>query len=129
MPNVDLTPFGFTPTESVVYAALLQLGPSTGYGVSRATRLARANADGAPAAARVAARHDPGGARRPPGGRELRHRGPHEERRSRGHAHAAADRRRPSADRLGNGRADYRAVEHASAHCDAGPRRVAQSHL
>src|SRR5437773_10607884 len=47
MPNVDLTPFGFTPTESVVYAALLQLGPSTGYGVSRATRLARANAYGA----------------------------------------------------------------------------------
>src|SRR5437899_11678015 len=44
MPDVDLTPFGFTPTESVVYSALLRLGPATGYGVSRATRLARANA-------------------------------------------------------------------------------------
>src|SRR5437773_12196677 len=44
MATVDLTPFGFTPTESVVYSALLRLGPATGYGVSRATRLARANA-------------------------------------------------------------------------------------
>ncbi len=47
MTTVDLTPFGFTPTESLVYAALLRLGPSTGYGVARATRLARANAYGA----------------------------------------------------------------------------------
>lgn len=44
MATLDLTPFGFTPTESVVYAALLKLGPSTGYAVARATRLARANA-------------------------------------------------------------------------------------
>src|SRR5712692_7191511 len=44
MPNADLTPFGFTATESLLYAALLRLGPSTGYGVARATRLARANA-------------------------------------------------------------------------------------
>lgn len=44
MSHADLTPFGFTSTESLVYAALLQLGPSTGYGVARATRLARANA-------------------------------------------------------------------------------------
>src|SRR5437764_8185189 len=44
MPTVDLTPFGFTATESAVYAALLRLGPATGYGVGRATRLARANA-------------------------------------------------------------------------------------
>lgn len=41
--SVDLTPFGFTPTESSVYAALLDLGPSTGYGVASAARLARAN--------------------------------------------------------------------------------------
>jgi sugar-specific transcriptional regulator TrmB len=41
---IDLTPFGFTPTESLVYATLLRLGPSTGYGVARASRLARANA-------------------------------------------------------------------------------------
>ncbi len=43
----DLTPFGFTATESRVYAALLQLGPATGYAVARAVRLARANAYGA----------------------------------------------------------------------------------
>src|SRR5947207_14305729 len=44
MATVDLTPFGFTATESLVYSALLRLGPATGYGVGRATRLARANA-------------------------------------------------------------------------------------
>src|SRR2546428_12976160 len=47
MATIDLTPFGFTATESLVYAALLRLGPSTGYGGARATRLARANAYGA----------------------------------------------------------------------------------
>lgn len=41
---LDLTPFGFTRTESLVYATLLRLGPSTGYAVARAARLARANA-------------------------------------------------------------------------------------
>jgi sugar-specific transcriptional regulator TrmB len=41
---LDLTPFGFTPTESLVYTILLRLGPSTGYAVARAARLARANA-------------------------------------------------------------------------------------
>src|SRR5438093_9597280 len=40
----DLTPFGFTPTESLVYATLLRLGPSTGYAVARGARVARANA-------------------------------------------------------------------------------------
>jgi len=44
---LDLTPFGFTPTESRVYATLLRLGPSTGYAVARGARLARANAYGA----------------------------------------------------------------------------------
>ncbi|HXQ28482.1 MAG TPA: helix-turn-helix domain-containing protein [Gemmatimonadales bacterium] len=44
---VDLTSFGFTTTESRVYTALLELGPSSGYAVGRATRLARANAYGA----------------------------------------------------------------------------------
>ena len=44
---LDLTPFGFTPTESLVYATLLRLGPSTGYSVARGARLARANAYGA----------------------------------------------------------------------------------
>jgi sugar-specific transcriptional regulator TrmB len=41
---LDLTPFGFTPTESLTYATLLRLGPSTGYAVARGARLARANA-------------------------------------------------------------------------------------
>jgi sugar-specific transcriptional regulator TrmB len=44
---IDLTPFGFTRTESQVYAALLKLGPSTGYAVAHATRVARANSYGA----------------------------------------------------------------------------------
>jgi sugar-specific transcriptional regulator TrmB len=47
MPAADLTPFGFTPTESLVYVTLLRIGPSTGYAVARAARLARANAYGA----------------------------------------------------------------------------------
>ncbi len=42
--TVDLTPFGFTPTESLVYTTLLRLGPATGYAVARGARLARANA-------------------------------------------------------------------------------------
>ncbi|HVH67497.1 MAG TPA: helix-turn-helix domain-containing protein [Gemmatimonadales bacterium] len=45
--SIDLTPFGFTRTESQVYAALLKLGPSTGYAVAHATRVARANSYGA----------------------------------------------------------------------------------
>jgi sugar-specific transcriptional regulator TrmB len=44
---LNLTPFGFTRTESLVYATLLRLGPSTGYAVARGARLARANAYGA----------------------------------------------------------------------------------
>src|SRR2546423_9021235 len=41
MPN--LIPFGFTPTESLVYSVLLRLGPATGYAVAHAALLARAN--------------------------------------------------------------------------------------
>ena len=41
---LDLTPFGFTPTESGVYRTLLELGPSSGYAVARALSIARANA-------------------------------------------------------------------------------------
>lgn len=41
---LDLTPFGFTPTESLVYEVLLTGGPGTGYAVARTAGLARANA-------------------------------------------------------------------------------------
>jgi sugar-specific transcriptional regulator TrmB len=41
---LDLTPFGFTPTESHAYATLLDLGPSSGYAVARGLSIARANA-------------------------------------------------------------------------------------
>jgi HTH-type transcriptional regulator, sugar sensing transcriptional regulator len=44
MPRLDLTPFGFTPTESLVYEVLLTAGPGTGYAIARAAGLARANA-------------------------------------------------------------------------------------
>lgn len=41
--QVDLTPFGFTGTESAVYGALLRSGPATGYALAQAVGLARAN--------------------------------------------------------------------------------------
>lgn len=44
MAALDLTPFGFTPTESLVYEVLLTGGPGTGYAVARSAGLARANA-------------------------------------------------------------------------------------
>jgi len=44
MPRVDLTGFGFTPTESLIYEVLLTNGPGTGYAIARAAGLARANA-------------------------------------------------------------------------------------
>jgi sugar-specific transcriptional regulator TrmB len=44
MARIDLTRFGFTPTESLVYEVLLTSGPGTGYGLARAAGLARANA-------------------------------------------------------------------------------------
>jgi sugar-specific transcriptional regulator TrmB len=44
MARIDLTPFGFTPTESLVYEVLLTEGPGTGYAIARAAGLARANA-------------------------------------------------------------------------------------
>jgi sugar-specific transcriptional regulator TrmB len=44
MPGLDLTPFGFTPTESRVYEVLLSGGPGTGYAIARTAGLARANA-------------------------------------------------------------------------------------
>lgn len=43
MPVIDLTPFGFTPTESLVYEVLLRNGAGTGYAIARAAGLARAN--------------------------------------------------------------------------------------
>ena len=44
MASVDLTHFGFTPTEGLVYQVLLTKGPGTGYALARAAGLARANA-------------------------------------------------------------------------------------
>jgi sugar-specific transcriptional regulator TrmB len=41
---LDLTSFGFTPTESLVYEVLLKHGSGTGYAIARAAGLARANA-------------------------------------------------------------------------------------
>jgi sugar-specific transcriptional regulator TrmB len=43
MPAIDLTPFGFTPTESRIYQVLLEGGPGTGYSIAQAAGLARAN--------------------------------------------------------------------------------------
>ncbi len=45
--GLDLTAFGFTPTESLVYEVLLRGGPGTGYAIARTAGLARANAYGA----------------------------------------------------------------------------------
>ena len=42
--TLDLTPFGFTPTESRMYATLVSFGPGTGYALAQAAGLARANA-------------------------------------------------------------------------------------
>lgn len=44
MARIDLTRFGFTPTESHIYEVLLTSGPGTGYAIARAAGLARANA-------------------------------------------------------------------------------------
>ena len=41
---IDLTPFGFTPTESKMYTTLVSFGPGTGYALAQAAGLARANA-------------------------------------------------------------------------------------
>lgn len=43
MPPIDLTPFGFTQTENLVYDALTGLGPASGYAVAKAAGIARAN--------------------------------------------------------------------------------------
>lgn len=42
--SIDLTPFGFTPTESLVYGALTERGPLSGYALARVLSIARANA-------------------------------------------------------------------------------------
>ncbi len=62
MSRVNLTPFGFTPTESLIYEALLTGGPGTGYAIARTAGLARANAYSAleGLVAKGAARVDPG---------------------------------------------------------------------
>jgi predicted transcriptional regulator len=40
---IDLTPFGFTATETAAYQALLDRGPSSGYALAKSLNLARAN--------------------------------------------------------------------------------------
>lgn len=42
--DVDLNPFGFTPTESLAFNALLRLGATSGYAVAKTLSIARANA-------------------------------------------------------------------------------------
>jgi len=66
MRRIDLTDFGFTPTESLVYEVLLTGGPGTGYAIARNAGLARANAYSAleGLVAKGAARVDPGRPRR-----------------------------------------------------------------
>jgi sugar-specific transcriptional regulator TrmB len=66
MARLDLTPFGFTPTESLVYEVLLTGGPGTGYAIARTAGLARANAYSAleGLVAKGAARSDGGRPRR-----------------------------------------------------------------
>lgn len=44
MAEIDITPFGFTPTESRAYNALLTEGPSSGYALAKKLNVARANA-------------------------------------------------------------------------------------
>ena len=41
---LDLTPFGFTPTETAAYRALTTHGPLSGYALAKALSIARANA-------------------------------------------------------------------------------------
>jgi len=43
MLDFDLIPFGFTPTENLVYRALLEFGPSGGYSLAKQLNIARAN--------------------------------------------------------------------------------------
>ena len=64
--SIDLTGFGFTPTESLVYEVLLKHGPGTGYALARAAGLARANAYSAleGLVTKGAARVEPGRPRR-----------------------------------------------------------------
>lgn len=66
MSHLDLTHFGFTPTESLVYEVLLTGGPGTGYAVARSAGLARANAYSAleGLVTKGAARMEPGRPRR-----------------------------------------------------------------
>jgi sugar-specific transcriptional regulator TrmB len=66
VPSIDLTHFGFTPTEGLIYQVLLTGGPGTGYAIARAAGLARANAYSAleGLVAKGAARVDAGRPRR-----------------------------------------------------------------
>ena len=57
--TIDLTPFGFTPTENLAYRALLDEGPIGGYAFAKKLNIARANASALiDLALRTAARAD-----------------------------------------------------------------------
>src|SRR6266567_4526836 len=112
--SVDLTPFGFTPTESQVYGALLRLGPSTGYAVAHATRLAPRP--------RAHHRRAPGRGRRARRGEQPRRWG-----RSPGDAHDPADRRRTRGRGQRGGGGSGRHLELASGDAGGGARGAAES--
>src|SRR5207244_2178744 len=130
---VDLTPFGFTPTESQVYGALLRLGPSTGYAVAHATRTARANTYGAleGLAGRAAATRLPG---RPARYRAVDPRAliaqlPAHPGRPPGRAHGPAHRRGPGSRRQRGGGGPGRDVELTSGASGGGARGATESRV
>src|SRR5436853_69475 len=117
--EIDLTPFGFTATESEAYAALLRLGPSTGYAVAHPTRVARANTYAACLAPRQGTRGTRAAGR---GGRARRSEPNPQRDRVGGRTHRAADRRRANAGRGGERRNSRRDVEFAPGGRRPGPR-------
>src|SRR2546426_114084 len=123
--EIDLTPFGFTSTESQAYAALLRLGPSTGYSVAHATRIARANAYGAleGLVSRTAALRQGTRGARAAGFRGRSRRGGADPQRDgvRRLPHRAADRRCSGGGRGGERRSDDGGVELASGRRRIGP--------
>src|SRR5439155_316046 len=107
----DLTPFGFTTTESLVYTTLLRLGPVTGYAVARDPPGVAPRGDSGPSRAPNRRRS----ARRGPGARDG-HDAP-------GSSHRARDRRDAGARRRRLGRRARGGLDLAPRHRGPGPRR------